>query len=108
MGDIYWNKMHPTARLFTSNDINEISNEVFRIQIDPDNLVDSFRMALFYTNRKIVIENNKDIFNDFVDIDNNEMITSNIEYKSVEDYIYSNKDMMIKFIHNHNSVSASM
>jgi len=36
------------------------------------------------------------------------MITSNIEYKSVEDYIYSNKDMMIKFIHNYNSVSASM
>ena len=61
MGDIYWNKMHPTAKLFTSNDINEISNEVFRIQIDPDNLVDSFRMALFYTNRKIVIENNKEI-----------------------------------------------
>jgi hypothetical protein len=108
MGDIHWNQRKPISKIFITDNKREIENEAFRLQIDPDNFMDSFKMALIYTSKKIIIENNKEIYNEFVTINNGLFAVDDIKYKSIEEYIFTNKEIMQKFIFNYSSVSASL
>ncbi|HWZ14992.1 MAG TPA: endonuclease NucS domain-containing protein [Mucilaginibacter sp.] len=108
LGDIHWNQKEPISKLFTTNNTNEIVDEVFRLQIDPDNFTDSIKMALIYTNKKIIIESNKKIYNEFIDINDKLFVVKDVNYKSIEEYIFVNKTIIEKFIFNYSSVAAPL
>jgi hypothetical protein len=107
IGDIYWNQKNPTHKLFTSDNRDQIVDEVFRIHIDPNNLINSIKMALVYANKKIVIEQNEEIFNKFVHFDN-ELSLDNTQYKTIEEYIFKNQGIIKRFIYNYSSVAAPL
>lgn len=109
LGELSWNqKVSPTAKLLSTNDSNEIANEMIRLYIDPDNFLDALRMALFYTNKKTVIEDNKEISNDFVIDKDNKVVTDDTVYSSIQDYIVYYQQKLMKLIANYNSVYSSM
>ena len=109
IGELYWDKQFsPNASLLISTNGNEIANEVFRLNIDPDNLLDSLKMALFYTNKKIVVENNKEIANGFATVEDNIIVADNTVYDSIQEYIIYYQQDLMRMIANYNSVYSSM
>jgi hypothetical protein len=108
IGELYWNQRTPTAVLFNSTNNIEIANEVIRLMINPENEMDSIKMALLYTNKKIVISDNKEIFNGFVTTENDKIVSDNTKYNTIQDYIIYNKQSIMKMISNYKSASQTL
>lgn len=107
-GELYWNKRNPTAKLFNPLSKTESGDEIFRLNINPDNLMDSYRMALNYTNSKTVIQNNEEVFNEFLLFNDNEFVKDHTIYASIEEYVVYTKDRIINMISNFNGSYISM
>jgi Endonuclease NucS len=107
-GELLWNGKEPINKLFTSSNPEEISQEVFRLHLLPDNETDSFKTGLIYTNRKIVIENNEEVSNEFFIQKHDEWVLAETNYKLIEDFIITNQDKIRLFIYNYGQVYRKM
>jgi len=104
VGELLWNGKIPTSKLFNSENTKEISDEVFRLQLLPDNEIDSAKIGLIYTNRKVVIADNKEVSNEFFMQQNDNWVIDKTKYKLVEDFIIANQAKIKLFIDNYNQV----
>lgn len=87
-----------TLKLFTSNSYDEITNELIRIWIDPDNETDAFKMGLSYSILETVNIKAEEISNRFIEIDGNIIIHDTTKYTSIEDYIIANKEALSRML----------
>ncbi len=62
-------------------------------------------MALLYTNKKIVILDNKETFNGFVTTEDDKVIPDSTTYSTIQEYTIYNKQSIMKMISNYNSAS---
>jgi hypothetical protein len=92
----------PNLKIFTSTNYEEVTNELTRIWIDPDNEIDAFRMGLRYSILETVFVNDNEISNRFVEIDEDTIIPDTSDYASIEDYVVTNKNSISLMIHNYN------
>lgn len=98
----------PRLKIFTSTDYNEISNEILSFSILPDNEINAFRMGLRYTILKTSLFENKKEAEQFVTLNQGEIVPDTSNYSSVEDYILKNKASIALMIQNYSRVSMTM
>lgn len=99
-GDIHSSGKNPNMTMFTSDDIDEISNEIFNLHFFPENEKVAKKMGLLYTIKKTVYINNVEILNKYIVLKKNTPEFINRQYHSIENYIMSNKDRVSKMIKN--------
>ena len=98
----------PKLKLFTSENYNDVSDELFRIWLTPENEMDAIKMGLCYTIQKTVFVNENEISNQFVFIDEKEIITDTRQYTSIEEYIVSNKNSLSLMLRNYGNFAKQM
>lgn len=94
----------PYSKLFTATEYNEVANEIFRIQIAPDNEMDALRMGLCYFITRTIIVDDKKISNEPVSLDNGIIVPDNSKYISIENYINYNREALSLMVNNYNRV----
>lgn len=100
-GEINSTGKKQTLKLFTTVDYREITNELTRIWIDPDNELDAFRMGLRYSILETVFVNGVEASSMFIEIDENTIVTDTNNYTSIEDYINANQQPLSIMLQNY-------
>lgn len=103
-GDIRSFGKKPKMTMFSSDNIDEISDEVFCLHFFPENETVAKKMGLIYTIKKTVYINSVEVSDKFIVLKKNTPEYINRQYNSIEHYIISNKDEVSKMIKNLNNI----
>lgn len=95
-GDIHSSGKKPKMTMFCSDNIDEISNEIFSLHFFSKNETVAKKMGLIYTIKKTVYINSVEILNKFIVLKKNTPEYVDRQYHSIEHYIMSNKDDVSK------------
>lgn len=90
-----------TSKLFTTTDSKEVTNELTRIWILPDNEMDAFKMGLRYSILESVFMNGGEVSSRFIEIDENIIVLDTNNYTSIEDYITTNQPSLSVMLQNY-------
>lgn len=99
-GDIHSSGKKPKMTIFNSDDIDEISNEIFSLHFFPENETVAQKMGLIYTIKKTVYINNVEVLDKFIVLKKNTTEYIDRKYDSIENHIISNKYYVSKMIKN--------
>lgn len=102
-GEILSTGVKQTLKLFTSINSKDITDELTRIMIMPDNEMDAFKMGLRYSIQETVFVNDEEISNRFVEIDNGKIFPDTCNYTTIENYIAMNKGPISRMVHHYSS-----
>lgn len=105
VGEINSIGIKPNLKLLTSTNYEELSNELLRLRLTPDNEIDAFRMGLRYSILKTVTVDDKEVSSQFVEINENTIILDTSSYTSIEEYIITNKGSLSLMISNYSRFS---
>ena len=98
----------PTLKLFTSENYDDVSNELLRVWLTPENEIDAIKMGLCYTVQKTVFIDDNEVSNQFIVIDDKEIIADTHQYISIENYIISNKHSLSAMLRNYSNFAKQM
>lgn len=90
-GDIYSSGIKPKMTMFSSDNIDEISNEIFDFQIFPENEIIAKKMGLIYAIKETVFVDSIEISDKFIVLKKNTTEYVNKRYPSIEQYVISNQ-----------------